>query len=192
MFRAPARADALANRQRLIDAAHNVFRERGLDAEMKLIAEHAGVGVGTIYRNFPTKDDLITAIIAEMIDNLQDICERAEQQADPVDAVRSLLEGCLRTVNHYGDVVMATKQRGLPSECTMLFAELNPRGRIIGILRRGVESGQFRDDIDLDVAAALMENALFPPTYNSLRANRTHEQIANGVIDYHLRALRSC
>lgn len=192
MFRAPARADALANRQRLIDAAHNVFRERGLDAEMKLIAERAGVGVGTIYRNFPTKDDLITAIIAEMIDNLNDVCEEAEQQSNPENAVRHAIEGCLRTVNHYGDVVMATKQRGLPNECLALFAELNPRGRLIGILQRGIDSGQFRDDLDLEVAAALIENTLFPPTYKSLRATHSHEEITSAVVAFILQALRRC
>ena len=61
------RADARANRARLVEAARAVFSERGLAAEMKEIAERAGVGVGTIYRNFPSKEDLIVAIMRDAL-----------------------------------------------------------------------------------------------------------------------------
>src|SRR5438105_5886550 len=68
---AALRADARANRLRVIEAARAVFRERGLEAEMREIAERAGVGFGTVYRNFPTKDELVAAVAAEMIERMR-------------------------------------------------------------------------------------------------------------------------
>jgi len=61
----PLRADAERNRKRLLEAAAAVFRERGLDVSVAEIAQRAGVGRGTLFRNFASKEDLITAIVVE-------------------------------------------------------------------------------------------------------------------------------
>jgi AcrR family transcriptional regulator len=61
------RADAARNRQRLLAAASEVFRERGIEAGVGDIAERAGVGRATLFRNFPTKQDLVVAVMAELI-----------------------------------------------------------------------------------------------------------------------------
>jgi len=58
------RADAERNLRRVLDAALEVFAEHGIDAPVTLIAERAGVGVATIFRRFPTKDDLLAALLA--------------------------------------------------------------------------------------------------------------------------------
>ena len=77
----PLRADAERNRKRLLDAAAEVFAERGLEASTAEIARRAGVGQGTVFRRFPTKDDLVAAIVA---DRLAQITERARSLvADP-------------------------------------------------------------------------------------------------------------
>jgi AcrR family transcriptional regulator len=77
----PLRADAERNRKRLLDAAAEVFAERGLEASTAEIARRAGVGQGTVFRRFPTKDDLVAAIVA---DRLAQITERARSlAADP-------------------------------------------------------------------------------------------------------------
>ena len=70
----PLRADAERNRKRLLDAAAAVFAERGLEASTAEIARRAGVGQGTVFRRFPTKDDLVAAIV---VDRLTEITERA-------------------------------------------------------------------------------------------------------------------
>jgi AcrR family transcriptional regulator len=76
------RSDAQANRLRLIEAARAVFAQRGLDAEMKEVAERANLGIGTIYRNFATKDELVEAIIQSVIDEalleIRAVCELAD------------------------------------------------------------------------------------------------------------------
>jgi AcrR family transcriptional regulator len=66
----PLRADAERNRRRLLDAAAEVFAEHGLDASVAEIARRAGVGQGTVFRRFPSKDHLIAAIIADRIDQI--------------------------------------------------------------------------------------------------------------------------
>jgi AcrR family transcriptional regulator len=77
----PLRADAERNRKRLLDAAVEVFAERGLEASTAEIARRAGVGQGTVFRRFPTKDDLVAAIV---VDRLGEITDAAEALlADP-------------------------------------------------------------------------------------------------------------
>ena len=68
------RRDAAANRERLVCAALDVFNTDGLDAGVELIAQRAGVGIGTLYRRFPTKDALIDYLVDEL---LADMTERA-------------------------------------------------------------------------------------------------------------------
>jgi AcrR family transcriptional regulator len=68
----PLRADAERNRRRLLDAAAEVFAEHGLEASTAEIARRAGVGQGTVFRRFPTKDDLVAAIVADRLKEITD------------------------------------------------------------------------------------------------------------------------
>ncbi|WP_051289760.1 TetR/AcrR family transcriptional regulator [Paenibacillus massiliensis] len=63
LFEKSMRADAKQNRNKLLKAAHHVFMNEGISASMEKIARHAGVGVGTIYRHFPTKEELIESVM---------------------------------------------------------------------------------------------------------------------------------
>ena len=79
----PLRKDAERNRQRIIDAAREVFAERGLGVSLDDIARHAGVGVGTVYRRFPDKEQLIDALFDERLDAIAARAESATEIADP-------------------------------------------------------------------------------------------------------------
>ncbi len=85
----PLRADAERNRRRLLDAAEAVFCERGLDVGVGEIAARAGVGRATLFRNFPSKEDLIAAIVVERI---SDAVTRGRELLDAPDAVQALFE----------------------------------------------------------------------------------------------------
>ena len=78
----PLRKDAERNRQLVIEAARELFASRGLEATLNEVAHHAGLGVGTVYRRFPTKEDLFEAIFEEGIDQLTDLAESALCQAN--------------------------------------------------------------------------------------------------------------
>lgn len=87
----PLRADAARNRELLLAAAADEFAERGLDASVADIARRAGVGKGTVFRHFASKDDLIAAIVLDRVDALNTIGERLLDAADPGAALLEFL-----------------------------------------------------------------------------------------------------
>src|SRR5512142_1154780 len=78
----PLRRDAERNRQRILEAATQVFNERGLDVSLDEIARHAGVGVGTVYRRFRTKEELIEALFLDRLDSVAAIADEAYANPD--------------------------------------------------------------------------------------------------------------
>ncbi len=92
--RAP-RSDSVRNRERVMQAARAVFAEEGIGAEMSAIAKKAGVGVGTVYRHFPTKADLLDALRYEHFRKLAEIVEEVEREAlGPWESVEALIWRC--------------------------------------------------------------------------------------------------
>lgn len=140
------RADAARNRRRLIEAAARVFAERGMDAGVDDIAREAGVGVGTLYRRFPTKDDLIAAVFDDRYGTVEAAFEAAAAQDDPwtalADAMAAFAEAAvlhsalLHNIAYSGghaEVVQACKER--------------ISARLDAILARAREAGAVRDDV---------------------------------------------
>ena len=78
----PLRRDAEHNRQRLLDAAADVFAEHGLEASVEEIARTAGVGMGTLYRRFPTKDALISALVHDALTTMLKLAKEGTERAD--------------------------------------------------------------------------------------------------------------
>lgn len=85
------RADARRNRERVLTAAQTLFRERGLDVSVGEIADAAGVGRGTLFRNFASKEDLIEAVVAERMYEAVAHGERLLEAEDPADALFDFL-----------------------------------------------------------------------------------------------------
>jgi AcrR family transcriptional regulator len=78
----PLRADARRNRERILAAAREVFAETGIESQMDAVAERAGVGVGTVYRHFPTKAALLGELVAERFETFCAQAERARADED--------------------------------------------------------------------------------------------------------------
>jgi AcrR family transcriptional regulator len=100
----PLRRDAAANRESLLDAASHVFASRGLDAGVEEIARVAGVGVGTLYRRFPTKEALIAELVRDMLETMAALAADAteapggrglEQFLEASSAYQASHRGCL-------------------------------------------------------------------------------------------------
>jgi AcrR family transcriptional regulator len=88
----PLRADARRNRERVLTAAREVFAEHGREAQMDDVARRAAVGVGTVYRHFPTKEALIDALVAEAFERLLVVArEQSQRDDDPWDALVTTL-----------------------------------------------------------------------------------------------------
>jgi AcrR family transcriptional regulator len=85
------RADARRNREAVIAAAKRLFADQGLDAQMPDVAKAAKVGVGTVYRHFPTKDDLIAAMAAERFERLAERAREDLEAEDPWEGVADFI-----------------------------------------------------------------------------------------------------
>ena len=97
----PLRADARRNRARLLAEAERAFAERGVDAPLEDVARRAGVGIGTLYRHFPTRDALVEALIAAGVDELAALSDGLSGAADPFEALHEWLRALVRHVAAY-------------------------------------------------------------------------------------------
>lgn len=77
------RADALRNRDRIVEAAREVFREHGYSASLDEVAKRAGVGAGTLYRHFPTRDDLLDALMQSWVERVTEAADKALAHEGP-------------------------------------------------------------------------------------------------------------
>jgi AcrR family transcriptional regulator len=88
----PLRRDAERNRQRILEAASEVFTERGLGVSLDEIARHAGVGIGTVYRRFRTKEELVEALFVERVESIAVLAEQAAEAPDPWSGLVRFME----------------------------------------------------------------------------------------------------
>lgn len=147
----PLRADAERNRLRILEAAHEVFGERGLRATLDEVAARAGVGVGTVYRRFPDRETLVRALYESRVEELIEMAKRGEQNPDPWDGLVGILrEGtefhgrnrALRelTFSPPGERDWVDRVRGIV------------RPKVAGIVAAAQEQGKLRADMaTLDV-----------------------------------------
>src|SRR3979411_1311747 len=92
------RADAVRNRERVLEAAKAVVRAGGSDASLEAVAKRAGVGIGTLYRHFPTREALFEAVYRREVDQLSELAEQLKNAPEPVDALRRWLKANVELV----------------------------------------------------------------------------------------------
>lgn len=142
----PLRRDAERNRLRILEAAHVVFAQQGLDVSLDAIAREAGVGVGTVYRRFADKEQLIEALFEESLTGLIDMARDALAIEDPWEGFEAFLQGAIER---------QTSDRGLKD---LLLSSVygqdqisRAREQLVPIITELVEraqrSGQLRDDV---------------------------------------------
>lgn len=142
----PLRKDAERNRQRILASAREVFAQRGLSATLDDVAEHAGVGVGTVYRRFPDKDALIDVVLEEGIDEVVAIAEEGMAMEDAWEGlVHFLREGlALQAANRGLREIIFSSERG---EQRTRLARERIAPRVIEMATRAQAAGQLRADI---------------------------------------------
>src|ERR1700676_1367559 len=141
------RADAARNRERVLEAAKTVFGAGGTEASLEAVARAAGVGIGTLYRHFPTREALFEAVYRREVQQLSELAERLKSEAEPVDALRRWLRSNVEFV--------ATK-KGMSAALALAVhgsSELSAftcdrRTKAVGAVRgRGGAAGEIRDGI---------------------------------------------
>jgi AcrR family transcriptional regulator len=143
----PLRRDAERNRQRILEAARVVFAERGLAGSHDDIAHEAGVGVGTVYRRFPDKEQLIDALFEERIEEIADVARAAVDNPDPWDALVGFLVRTqeLQSVDRglkeivLGGVRGAERAAAARSLIVPLAAQVLERAKNAGVVRGDIE-----------------------------------------------------
>src|SRR5262245_48701981 len=165
-----ARKDAQRNLERVLRAAHDLFAERGADVTMEEVARRAGVGVGTIYRRFPSKEHLFAAVSHAACADAHDCLEAAAQsQCDPVGKLRALVHVQYSRCEAQAallDLHPGTSQAGARAfEQQELYATLH------AMLRRAIAEGQRQGVIragDAAMLAALCLELLNPRAFQNL------------------------
>jgi AcrR family transcriptional regulator len=140
------RADAVRNRERVLESAKAVFSAGGPDASLEAVARHAGVGIGTLYRHFPTREALYEAVYRREVDQLGDLAEQLKGEAAPVEALRRWLRANVEFVATKRGMSAALALAAGPSELTAYsFDRLT---KAVGVLLdRAVAAGELRGDL---------------------------------------------
>jgi len=177
----PQRADARRNHERLVAAARNVFAEEGGGASMEAIAREAGVGVGTLYRHFPKRIDVVEAVYREDVDELVSVAESVVADLEPWPALVTWLEAFVR---------YASGKRRFLNELHEAF-EKNPelrvesRERIEGalsiVLTPAQETGEVRTDLDGHDLMQLLGSMCMSATLTPDQSSRLLVMIEDGL-----------
>jgi len=158
------RADAERNRRRILDAARQVFADEGLGVGVDAVARTAGVGVGTLYRRFPTKHDLLAAVIEDGVCRLAEEVEQVESVEDPWEAFESTVRAFAETIARdrgFYEVI-----HGTPEFIPMAReSKLRLMDSVQRVLTRAQEAGVVRKDIVADDIAVLSQVAARMPRW---------------------------
>jgi len=143
----PLRRDAELNRERILEASRELFAERGLDVTLHDVARHAGLGVGTVYRRFANRDELLDTLFEESVERLRIVARDAGRFPDPWEGFVYLLEHSIQ---------MMAEDRGLWTMATSTPSKLRQSASarehfwsvIPNLLARAKASGQLRPDLE--------------------------------------------
>jgi AcrR family transcriptional regulator len=140
------RADAARNRERIIEAATEVFAEQGLEASTAEIAARAGVGEATLFRRFESKDELIVTIIETRMGHVLDALNVALERDDPGEALKGWLEWAVQDLAEDLGFFEAARDQCLVSPA---LAEIRREilARMTELLRRAQRAGAVRGDV---------------------------------------------
>jgi len=152
----PMRADALRNRTRILEAAEVVFAAEGIEVPVDLIAEKAGVGVGTLYRHFPTKEKLCEAILLDRLRGLTEDARALADAPDPAAAFFGFLQHFVELGASKRDLIAAVMGAGLDFEEAAAPVKEDLRQAVGVLLQRAQEVGAVRADVSPTAVVSLV------------------------------------
>jgi AcrR family transcriptional regulator len=141
------RADAARNRERVLEAAKTVFSAGGPEASLEAVARMAGVGIGTLYRHFPTREALFEAVYRREVQQLADLAERLKEEAEPVEALRQWMRSNVRFVATKKGMSTALALAAYKPSDLFSFSFEQLTRAVGGLLDRAIAAGEIREDI---------------------------------------------
>jgi len=153
----PRRADARRNRERLLAVAAEVFAEQGLDVGVAEISRRSGVGSATLFRNFPTKDDLVNAVLEQRLAEVEGLLDDAGEVADPWEALVGFMRGFAQVQSRDRALLEAFAEvfATMPAEQLEAHFARFATG-MDALLRRAQAAGAVRDDLVAEDVKALV------------------------------------
>jgi AcrR family transcriptional regulator len=180
------RADARRNYDRIVEVAREVFREQGYDASLDEVAKRAGVGPGTLYRHFPTRENLLDAIMQSWVDRVTETADKAlAHEGSDRDLLLNWFQEYVALISqHKGGPAKITSAMGDPdspirTKCQVLAAA---NDRIIDRLR---EDGALRDDVETVAVCRLVGGVASVADHGDLDAAAVRpmlEVVADGLL----------
>jgi AcrR family transcriptional regulator len=144
------RADSIRNRERLLEAATHIFSAGGSQASLEAVARQAGVGIGTLYRHFPTREALFEAVYRHEVDHLGDLAEQLAREPEPTEALRRWLHANVRLVATKKGMIAALQEAAQASTELRAYS-LERLTEAIGLLlNRAIAAGELRADVTPD------------------------------------------
>jgi len=158
------RSDAQLNRERILVAAKEAFTKSGASASLDEIAKRAGVGPGTLYRHFPTREDLLKAVYQVAVEKLATAAKEFSETLPPVDAVRAWM---MLFVDYIAEKqIIAAALNPLVDDPQKVYeASYGQIWKAVrSLVKRAVKSGDIREDLDaIDLLRALVGVASVGP-----------------------------
>jgi len=176
------RKDALRNRERVLDAAVELVRRDGEKVPMAQVAEHAGVGIGTVYRHFPTREDLLSAVVFRSFSLALDNARAAAAHSG--SALEGIRQFFLATVRDRERFVLPAHGGPRVFNPAIRERQADIRTSLGALIERGQATGELRTDLtpeDLIVAASLVSRPLpIPRDWNRV-AHRQIDLLIQGL-----------
>lgn len=142
------RADALRNHERVLEAAKAVFSAGGPEASLEAVAREAGVGIGTLYRHFPTREALYEAVYRREVEQLSELAEELKDEGEPVEALRRWLRSNVEFVATKKGMAAALALAAGPPPSELTAFSFERLTKAIGmLLQRAVAAGEIRADV---------------------------------------------
>lgn len=148
------RADARRNRVRILEAAGAMFAEQGASASTEAVAARAGVAIGTVFRHFPTKSDLISAVVMNVWDQLVAQVDDLVSDSDDPAALFAFCASAMTLSAENGPIFARLAETGTRVHVGDALMRLRPRVDVL--LRRAREAGAVRDDLHSEELIALL------------------------------------
>jgi AcrR family transcriptional regulator len=146
--RRPLRVDAERNRQRLLEVAEAVFAQEGLDVPIDEIARRAGLGIGTLYRHFPTKEALFAAIVVGRLQQSVAEARALTKAEDPVGAFFGFVARLTDESARKKDFMHALASSGFDLRKAAGDAKIELQRALAKLLKRAQDSGAVRKDVE--------------------------------------------
>jgi AcrR family transcriptional regulator len=178
----PARADAQRNIDNLLRTAMAVFADSGVDAPVREIAEKAGVGIGTLYRHFPQRADLIAAVFRREIDACADAAAALAAEHRPFEAVAAWLQRYAGFIAAKRGLAKALHSGDPAYDALPAYFDQRLRPTLRALLKSAAAAGEVRADIDADdILGAVASLCMSASNAGPERARRMVALLADGL-----------